>query len=108
MPKPVPSDPARIQAALVGPWRKRSASNTAVPYPDEITFAANGLYRGTKGDTGADFTTWDAGRAHVLSASKIKLSTATDKEIVYVFTLAGDTLTFTDPDGGTVEYRRAG
>ena len=97
-----------IRQQLTGRWRRVTASSSSVPYPDEISFAPNGLYHGTRGEDGRDFTVWDVGRTDILSDHEIRISTANDKEIVYRFHLAADDLTITDAESAELTYRRIG
>lgn len=97
---------AAIRRQLTGRWRQNHASGGPSAYPDEIAFEANGLYKGSKGADGRDFTIWDVGRTEILSAHELKISTATDREIVYTFHLAGDELTITDAEGTRLRYSR--
>ena len=97
---------AEIRRRLTGRWRRVPGPGGSVPYPDEITFAPNGLYRGVRGANGAEFTIWDVGRSEVLAADRIRISTANDEEIEYRFELAGDELRFPAAEGSPVAFRR--
>jgi hypothetical protein len=95
-------------ANLVGRWRKVFQDPAAAPYPDEIEFTDRGIYFGRKGETGQQFTIWDAGSYRLSAPQEATLSTATDEEIRYPFSLVGDELIFRDPEGREIRYRRAG
>jgi len=64
------------------------------------------VYFGKKGESGQEFTEWDAGGYEVVGEGRVRVSTATDAEITYDFSLSGETLHFTDPDGCRFDYRR--
>lgn len=90
---------------IVGTWRKTTDDPCAARYPDELEFTDRGVYTGR---AAGGLPLWDAGGYEVLEGGRVRISTANDAEIPYRFSLAGDTLTFTDPEGCRFGYRRAG
>ena len=94
-------------SGLVGTWQKVTRSRCSETYPDELEFRANGIYFGRRGDSGQEFTVWDAGGYRVLGGDRVRISTANDAQIAYEFSLSGGVLRFVAPDGCRFEYRRA-
>jgi hypothetical protein len=90
---------------LAGKWKKVSSEPCDQSYPDEIEFSERPRYLAKKGP-GQGFICWDAGDYEVLGKDQVKISTATDAQVLYKFTLSGDSLTFKDPDGCEFTYRR--
>lgn len=93
------------QTLGAGSWTKVSRSDCADRYPARLELREGGIYTGTNQQPGT-FTQWDAGTYRVLGPGRVEISVANDALITYTFALEGDTLTFTDPDGCTFEYRR--
>jgi hypothetical protein len=92
---------------LTGRWVKSGGGPAKVPYPDDIEFHPDGSYRGSRGLGGGDFTIWDVGEYRIVEPGRVRISTATDRRIVYEYGRQADELTFTDPDGVSIVYRRA-
>ena len=90
---------------LAGKWKKVSTSQCDESYPAEIEFSERPRYLAKKGQ-GQGFICWDAGTYEEKGTDQVKISTATDAQILYRFSINGDTLTFTDPDGCEFKYRR--
>lgn len=90
---------------LKGVWHKMSRSQCSEQYPDRLDIREGGLYFGQK-DPAGSFTQWDAGTWEVAGPEQVKLSTANDAVLTYNFLLAGDLLTFIDPQGCEIQYRR--
>jgi hypothetical protein len=95
----------RNHMTLVGKWQKRSTTECSKTYPDNVEFFERGTYVGQKQSRGS-FTLWDAGEYQVLSANQVKISIATDAIKTYQYSIARDVLTFVDPDGCELQYRR--
>lgn len=98
---------------LLGKWHKISARVCDTPYPDEIEFipgpeVRTGRYLGRVDQTAKRFIVWDAGTYRVEAPDHIAISTAWDELVLYTFSLADDTLMFTDHDGCRFTYRRVG
>jgi len=92
---------------LVGTWRKAENPPCAALYPAVIRFESNGLYRGWS-DPPDGFVTWDVGTWQLGGHDQLSVSTANDAVITYACMLAGDMLTFTDPQGCRFSFRRSG
>lgn len=92
--------------ALIGRWRRTGRSPGDDLYPDTIEFTDRGVYFGAKEP--GEFTLWDSGGYEALPASKVRISTANDAEILYPFKVEDDVLTFTDEKGTRIQYRREG
>ena len=95
---PQPSD-------LIGRWEKASRDPCANPYPETITFLANGTYRGTPAAPG-EYTVWDVGTYRLATPTTLEISTANDAVIAYPFTLTATRLTLTSQDCH-LAYQRA-
>ena len=89
---------------IAGKWRKLSSGQCDRKYPEEIEFFEGSRYLAKKGpDQG--FIWWDAGTYEVVG-EEVKISTATDAQILYGFTLTADLLTFKDEEQCEFQYRR--
>ena len=91
---------------LVGTWEKTTASPCSEAYPDRLVFQRNGAYLGYR--TPGTFTIWDAGEFAIVAHDQARISTANDADVTYRFTVAGDTVTFVDPQSCEFTYRRLG
>ena len=97
---------ARVSRGLFeGKWQKVSTSECGNLYPDEIEFFG-ARYLGRKGRSGGLTIVWDAGTYAVDGPGRVKITTSTDEQVIYRYTLEGDTLTFTDPHGCELRYSR--
>jgi hypothetical protein len=92
---------------LVGCWRKLAQDPGAMPYPDEIEFSEDGLYETSRRGRGYGFSIWDAGDYSVIDPGRARISTAHDKKVIYDYDLQDDELTFVDPQGKKVSYKRS-
>ena len=88
---------------IVGSWRKQAGPACAARYPDVLVILPNGQYRG-RTDPEGEYTHWDVGTWEAKGPGKIAVSTANDAVITYRFTLRGERLSFTDPDGCEFSY----
>lgn len=91
---------------LSGHWHKVTGDRCAEPYPDELELRPGGTYRGAKAPGSRSHPLWDVGTYAAEGEGTVRISTANDARIAYGVTLEGDTLTFTDPQGCRVQYRR--
>lgn len=91
---------------LVGTWEKTTASPCSEAYPDRLVFQRNGTYLGFR--TPGTFTIWDAGEFTIVAHDQVRISTANDADVTCRFTVAGDTVTFVDPQSCEFTYRRLG
>ncbi len=91
-------------ALLLGKWN-REFGRDATMYPEELEFREH-TYRGRNLRDRLNVPYWDAGGYQVLEGNRIRISTANDAQIVYEFRIDGDLLTFSDPSGKTIQYRR--
>lgn len=90
---------------LRGRWVKVSTSNCDRQYPNEIEFR-EATYLARKGP-GQGFIIWDAGGYEIMAEDLVKIDIATDEQVPYSFSLAGDVVTFVDREGCEFSYRRA-
>jgi hypothetical protein len=105
-PKTPRAEAKEMSASLTGKWRKLPTADCDAAYPDEIEFFARPRYLGKKGPR-QGFITWDAGTYEVTGDNQVKISTATDEQVLYMFSIAGDVLTFVDKNGCEFRYQRA-
>jgi hypothetical protein len=89
---------------LRGTWRKISSAECDRQYPDEIEFR-EATYLARKAP-GQGFVVWDAGGFQLTGDDGVKIEIATDEQVQYRFSLAGDVLSFRDRDGCEFRYRR--
>jgi hypothetical protein len=92
---------------LVGAWRKSGGDAGTSVYPDELELRPAGRYTGRNGAPAKEHPWWDVGGWRVVSADRMAISTFTDRVVEYRYTLEGDELSFTDPEGRHFGYRRA-
>lgn len=92
---------------LAGRWRKLAQDPDALPYPDEIEFSEDGLYEASRGEKGYGFSIWDAGDYRIVDPGRARISTAHDKKVTYDYDLQDDEVTFVDPQGKKVSYKRS-
>ena len=100
---------AKVEAmsiSLVGKWKKVSTADCDASYPHEIEFFERPRYLARKGP-GQGFIWWDAGTYEVVDENQVKISTATDEQVLYRFSLSGDVVTFVDKSGCEFRYQRA-
>ena len=92
-------------AGLVGIWRRPESADQ---YPDELEIRPDGIYFGKKGGAKRSFTLWDAGKLEVTGADQVCISTANDARITYHVELRGNEVTFRDPGGISIHFKKAG
>ena len=90
---------------LIGNWQKTTVSECGKKYPAAIQFKPNGLYEAQGDPKAAVHPTWDVG-TFTQQHDTVSLSTSNDAVIDYQASEEADTLTFRDPEGCTVAYRR--
>jgi hypothetical protein len=90
---------------IAGTWKKASAEQCAEKYPDEIEFEERPRFLGRKGPN-QRFIWWDVGGYEIIGNDRVKISTATDEQVIYKVKLEGDRLEFTDDEGCTFAYLR--
>ena len=90
---------------VTGKWKKISSDECSKKYPDEIQFHDHPRFLAKKG-ADQDFIIWDVGGYQVNDSGKIQIQNATDQQVLYDFSLAGDTLTFIDAEGCEFKYQR--
>ena len=92
--------------SFAGKWKKVSTTQCGEGYPDEIEFYERPRYLARKGP-GQGFIWWDAGSYEVAGESEVRISTASDEQVSYRFSIAGELLNFVDRDGCEFQYRRS-
>ena len=91
--------------SVSGKWQKVSMAQCDQQYPDEVEFFVRPRYLAKKGP-GQGFIWWDAGTYEVVGEAQVKISTATDAQELYRFSISEDLLTFIDDKGCEFQYRR--
>lgn len=89
----------------MGAWQRSGAVPCAARYPATWRIEADGLYAGQTEPPG-EFTWWDSGTWRVPAPGGLALSVANDEVVTYRYTLTGEVLRITDPQGCSFEYRR--
>ena len=74
-------------------------------YPARVRFDAGGHYVGSSEPPG-EFTWWDVGTWEQKQPGRVSISTANDAVIEYRVKVEARELTFTDPEGNSITYRR--
>lgn len=91
--------------SLAGKWKKLSSGQCDQKYPEEIEFFEGRRYLAKKG-AGQGFIWWDAGTYEVVGERQVKMSVATDAQVLYKFSISGEVLTFVDDEGCEFKFQR--
>src|SRR5215218_2433694 len=90
---------------ILGNWTKLKGSNCSEKYPDRIEFKKNGIYQGEASDEATMHPVWDAGTFE-LKGNAISISTSNDAVINYAIVMDNEIVSFNDPDGCVIKYKR--
>jgi hypothetical protein len=101
--KPKPAKPPGDED-LVGTWFREEPNEAT--YPDELTFEADGIYRGKMAPGSRTAGKLDVGVFDRIDESSIRMSTATDRYETFSLDAAADRLKLTDEEGTELSYRR--
>jgi hypothetical protein len=101
--KPKPAQPPGDQD-LVGTWFREEPDEA--PYPDELTFEADGIYRGKMAPGSRTASKLDVGVFDRIDETSIRMSTATDREETFSVDASADRLKLTDQEGTELSYTR--
>jgi hypothetical protein len=106
-PKPGKRNPAQRPADkdLVGTWVREERDEA--PYPDELTFEADGIYRGKMAPGSHSASKLDVGVFDRIDETSIRMSTATDREETFSLDASADRLKLTDEEGKELSYTRS-
>jgi len=106
-PKPGKRNPAQPAADedLVGTWVREERDEA--PYPDELTFEADGIYRGKMAPGSRTASKLDVGVFDRLDETSIRMSTATDRDETFSLDTSADRLQLTDEEGTKLSYTRS-
>jgi len=91
--------------SLAGKWKKVSSSKCDEAYPDQLEFFERPRYLGKKGER-QSFIWWDVGSYEVIGKNLIRMSTASDEQVLYEYSLSENELRFKDSNGCEFEYQR--
>jgi hypothetical protein len=94
-----------MSISITGQWKKISSGECAGKYPDEIQFYDHPRFLAKKGPN-QDFIIWDAGGYRLTDSGQLQIQIATDQQVLYEFSLAGDVLRLIDEDGCEFKYQR--
>ncbi|MGC5172133.1 hypothetical protein ACLQ2Q_15935 [Microbacterium sp. DT81.1] len=105
------SEPAKRKPAkppgdedLVGTWFREERDDA--PYPDELTFEADGIYHGKMAPGSRTASKLDVGVFDRIDEKSIRMSTATDRDETFSLDASADRLNLTDEDGTKLAYTR--
>jgi hypothetical protein len=90
---------------FIGVWIKTTETSCSRVYPTQIEFRENELYSATGSQPGPT-PGWDVGTWHIKKPSQANISTANDAIITYQFHLQENTITFVDPAGCKITYKK--
>lgn len=89
---------------LVGTWFREERDEA--PYPDELTFEADGIYRGKMAPGRRTASKLDVGVFDRIDETSIRMSTATDRDETFALDASPDRLKLTDEEGTKLSYTR--
>jgi hypothetical protein len=101
--KSAKQEPVEPAADIVGTWIRQERDEA--PYPDELTFEADGIYRGRKGSPIA--SKLDVGVFDRTDETSIRMSTATDRDETFSLDVSADQLKLVDEQGKGFSYKRS-
>jgi len=105
--KPEKRDPEKPPAGedLVGTWVREERDEA--PYPDELTFDADGIYHGKMAPGSRVASKLDVGVFDRIDETSIRMSTATDRDETFSLDASADQLKLTDEEGTELSYTRS-
>ena len=105
--KPAKRKPAKSPGDedLVGTWFREERDEA--PYPDELTFEADGIYRGKMAPGSRTASKLDVGVFDRIDETSIRMSTATDRDETFSLDASADRLNLTDEEGTKLAYTRS-
>jgi hypothetical protein len=103
--KPAPREPVEPAADIVGTWIREERDEA--PYPDELTFAADGIYSGRKAPGSRIASKLDVGSFDRIDETSIRMSTATDRDETFSLDVSEDQLKLVDEQGKELLYKRS-
>ena len=90
---------------IVGTWFREGPDEA--PYPDELTFEADGIYRGKMAPGSRTASKLDVGVFNRIDETSIRMSTATDHDETFSLDASADRLKLTDEQGTKLSYTRS-
>ena len=93
-------------ADITGTWIRENPEES--PYPDELTFEADGVYSGKKASGSPIASKLDVGVFNRLDDRSIRMSTATDRDETFELHASADQLKLIDEEGVELKYKRSG
>jgi hypothetical protein len=103
--KSAKQEPVNPAADIVGTWIREECDEA--PYPDELTFAADGIYSGKKAPGSPIASKLDVGVFDRIDETSIRMSTATDRDETFSFDVSADQLKLVDEQGKEFSYKRS-
>lgn len=98
-------EPVKPAADIVGTWIREESDEA--PYPDELTFAADGIYSGKTAPGSPVASKLDVGVFDRIDETSIRMSTATDREETFTLDVSEDQLKLVDEQGKELLYKRS-
>ena len=98
-------EPVKPAADIVGTWIGEERDEG--PYPDELTFAADGIYSGKKAPGSPIASKLDVGVFDRIDETSIRMSTATDRDETSSLDVSEDQLKLVDEHGNELSYKRS-
>ena len=89
---------------IVGTWVRAQSDDT--PYPDEITFAPDGIYSGKMAPGSRSASKLDVGVFDRIDEKSIRMSTSTDRDETFALDVSGEDLKLVDEAGQELAYKR--
>jgi hypothetical protein len=103
--KSAKQEPVKPAPDIVGTWIREERDEG--PYPDELTFAADGIYSGKKAPGSSIASKLDVGVFDRIDESSIRMSTATDRDETFSLDVSEDQLKLVDEQGKELLYKRS-
>jgi hypothetical protein len=103
--KSAKQEPVEPAADIVGTWIREERDEA--PYPDELTFEADGIYRGRKAPGSPIASKLDVGVFDRTDETSIRMSTATDRNETFSLDVSTDQLKLVDEQGKELSYKRS-
>jgi hypothetical protein len=96
----------KVQPAdITGTWIRENSEEG--PYPDELTFEADGVYSGWKAPGSPVASKLDVGVFDQIDEHSIRMSTATDRDETFLLHASEDQLKLIDEEGTELRYKRS-
>ncbi len=102
--KSAKQEPVKRSEDIVGTWIREERDEA--PYPDELTFEADGIFHGKKAPGSPTASKLDVGVFEKIDETSLRMSTATDREETFALDVSADQLKLVDERGKELSYKR--